>query len=279
MEKVSTQETIISHLTTILRKMENPEVSLLELLHVICNRFPPVIFKPELENGRPMAFHLSCPCKSSHSVTHLGFLLLEKVEGTLKSAEQQVETVLLHFLSEPWLSALEARMLRQQRTVKKIEADAFPTFPAAYDEQEDMGRLLSLQQNCRRLIIGQVIVRDCLDDEGDRRRRDQDFWAKMARTLELGNLEVYTVVATRYDLQGGSWEDLRAIWDALGARADGWSIFLVTEVLFDNSYARITLAWNSQEVKEEVWKAFQLILDTPPEQWPDYLKEKLFLPD
>jgi len=140
MENVSTQEKIISHLTTILRKMENPEVSLLELLHVICNRCPPVIFKSELENGRPMAFQLSCPCKSSHSVTHLGFLLLEKVEATLKSAVQEVDTVFLHFLSEPWLSALEARMLRQQRTVKKIEAAGFDIF----DEQEDMGRLLSL---------------------------------------------------------------------------------------------------------------------------------------
>ena len=57
-ERVSKEDSI-SQLTRILKKMENPKVPLLELLHVICNRFPPVIFKPTLENGRPMAFHLS----------------------------------------------------------------------------------------------------------------------------------------------------------------------------------------------------------------------------
>ena len=91
-ERVSRQETNICHLTRILRKMENPKLPMLELLHVICTRFPPVIFRPGLDNGRPMAFHLSCSCNSSHSVSHLGFLLLEKVESTLRSGEQEVET-------------------------------------------------------------------------------------------------------------------------------------------------------------------------------------------
>jgi len=109
-----------------------------------------------------------------------------------------------------------------------------------------------------------VSVRPCLDNECERRRRDPDFWAKIARAFEYGNLEVVSVVAARHDLQGGSWEDLRAIWDALYARANDWYMFLVTEVLFDNSYARTILVWDSQEWKEKVWKDFQLILDTPP---------------
>ena len=36
---------------------------------------------------QPMAFQLTCPCKRSHSVTHMAFLLLEKVEGALGSSE------------------------------------------------------------------------------------------------------------------------------------------------------------------------------------------------
>ena len=77
------------------------------------------------ENGQPMAFHLRCPCKRSHSVTHLGFLLLEKVEGTLGSAEQEVDSVFLGNLEEPCFSALESRASRQERKVRKVEAIRF----------------------------------------------------------------------------------------------------------------------------------------------------------
>ena len=268
-ERASKEENI-SHLTRILKEMENPKVPLVELLHVICNRFPPVLFKPALENGRPMAFHLRCPCKSSHSVNHLGFLLLEKVEGALKSAEQEVETAFLQELIEPWLSSLDARVSRQQSSVNKVEAARF-----VCRKDEDMEKLISLQQKCKKLTIGEVIVFDCRDGKGDRRIRDRDFWAKRAIALQLGDLEFDTVRATRHDLQGGSRENLRAIWDALGANADGWSSFHVTEVLFDNSFASIHLAWDSEERKDQMWIDFQLMLATPPEQWPEYLKEEL----
>ena len=267
MERVSTHETNISHLTGILRKMENPKVPLLELLHVICNRFPPVIFSAALEDSHPMAFHLRCPCKRSHSVTHLGFLLLEKVEESLNSAEQEVETVFLHHLSEPWLSALEARASRQQKIVEKVEAFTF-----LCDEVEEIDKLLSLRENCKTVTIPEVIVRGGFDGKGDQGRLDQDFWAKMARALEpceclQQSLGVDAVRATRYDLQGGSRQDLRAIWDAMGAYADGYSSLDVNAVLFENKSGVIHFAWNS-ETKENYWEIFQLILDTPPEQWP-----------
>ena len=72
-----------------------------------------------------MAFHLKCPCKRSHAVTHLGFLLLEKVESTLGSAEQEVDKVFISNLGEPWFSALQARAVRQQRKVCRVKAIKF----------------------------------------------------------------------------------------------------------------------------------------------------------
>lgn len=277
-ERVSAHETNISHLTGILRKMENPKVSLLELLHVICNRFPPVIFSAAEENGRPSAFHLKCPCKSPHYVTYLGFILLEKVEKSLNSAEQEVETVFLHHLSDPWLSALEARVSRQQKTVKKVEALTF-----LCDEVEEMDKLLSLQENCTTLTIPEVIVRQGFDGKGDPGRLGQDFWEKMARAIEpceclQQSLGVNAVRATRYDLQGGSRQDLRAIWDASGAYADGYSSLDVNAVLFENKSGMIHLAWNS-ESKEKYWGIFQQILDTPPEKWPTNWKQQLQFED
>ena len=270
MERLSEQETNISHLTRILKMMENPKAPLLALLHVICERFPPVLFRPE-ENGQPVIFHLSCPCKKSHSVTHLGFLLLEKVEDTLPSAEQKVDTVFLGDLDEPWLSALESRASRQQRIVRKVEAGRFVFQP----EDHTMEKLFSLQQNCQKLTFEEVFVWDDEDEEGYERRRDQDFWAQLSRALKLGNLGVHTVIARRFDLLGGRRNDLRAIWDAMAADTDGYSSFHVNDVSYQNSRATIELVWSSEKMKEKQWLDFQLILDKPPKHWPKDLKEEL----
>ena len=89
-ERLSEEEINISLLAKILSKMEDRQTSLLVLLHVIAERFVPVIYAPEVEDY-PMAFYLRCPCKKTHAVNHLGFLLVEKVEGALDSAEQEVD--------------------------------------------------------------------------------------------------------------------------------------------------------------------------------------------
>ena len=48
MKKISALGTTISHFSRILRRMTNPKAHLLKLLHMICNRFSPVIFRPWL---------------------------------------------------------------------------------------------------------------------------------------------------------------------------------------------------------------------------------------
>ena len=114
-----------------------------------------------------------------------------------------------------------------------------------------------------------------LDGEGNPRRRSLDFWAKLAKAFELGDLGVDTVRATRYDLQGGSREHLRVIWDALGVYADGYSSFDVNTVLFESSLATMHLAWNSEELKEKLWIDFEITLDRAPKRWPEALKQEL----
>ena len=105
-------------LATILNRMESPEDSELKLLHVICERHPPIAFTDE-EIHRQMLFKLSCPCKRSHSVSHLGFMLLETFEYTMESATQQVEMVKITNMEYPWFTTLGHRVLRQQKTVKE----------------------------------------------------------------------------------------------------------------------------------------------------------------
>ena len=104
-------------LANILKEMKNPEDSMLGLLHVICKRHPPiadVVHKPEL-------LQLSCPCiKRSHSVSPLGFVLLETVESTMGSATQQVEKVRIVIMEGLGLSGLGFRVTRQQRAVREV---------------------------------------------------------------------------------------------------------------------------------------------------------------
>ena len=273
-DRLSRQQTNISTLTSILKKMKNPKLPLLELLHTICERFPPILFHP-MENGRPMAFHLSCPCERTHAVTHLGFLLLEMVEGGLKSAEQQVETVVIGWLEEPWLSALESRVKRQKRSVRKLEATRF-----VVTKEDDMEKFLFLQQNCQKMTLEEVKVQEGVNEEGAPRRHSQEFWAQLARALKLGNLGVDTFEATRSDLLGARREDLRAIWDALTTHVNAWgfSAFDVAEVPLPFRATTLRLWWNSEEKKEMKWSNFKLILDIEPKLWPMRLKRELYLP-
>ena len=109
----------IDCLITILAAMNNPEDSLLEVLHVICERYPPMAYIAE-EVSMPNLFQLSCPCKRSHSVSHLGFLLLEAVEGAMGSATQKVEKVRIDRIQDLWLLSLSNRVCRQERAVKEV---------------------------------------------------------------------------------------------------------------------------------------------------------------
>ena len=72
---------------SVLAKMENPEPLLMELLHLICAKHA---YKEEEDVGG--SIEVSCPCPvSHHSVSSMGFVLLEYCEGLLSSAEQSLE--------------------------------------------------------------------------------------------------------------------------------------------------------------------------------------------
>ena len=145
--RLAEEEVNVSLVTKILSKMEDRQTSLLVFLHVIAERFVPVIYEPEDEDY-PMAFYLRCPCKKTHAVNHLGFLLLEKVEDSLETAEQEVVKVSLGegALEEPWLSALASRVVRQRSRVAQIEA-------RVWSPQGFLDNLLSLQQRCEKLSL------------------------------------------------------------------------------------------------------------------------------
>ena len=127
---------------------------MLELIHVICERFPPLFDQVLMDQWGPAGHNgyvtdvefvqLKCPgCpRSPHQVSQLGFLLLEEIEGAFGTAQQIVERVLIANFDETWLSALNSRASRQSVMVKKVSIGRF------YCETDDHLEDLSLMNNC-----------------------------------------------------------------------------------------------------------------------------------
>ena len=85
----------LQHLTEILRSLRNPKFLLLDLLHVICAKCPPM--DPE-HLGNSILMTCACATHSSSYVSPVGFSLLEEVEGTLGTVEQEIKMIDLHTL-------------------------------------------------------------------------------------------------------------------------------------------------------------------------------------
>ena len=241
-------------LANILKEMKNPEDSMLGLLHVICKRHPPiadVVHKPEL-------LQLSCPCiKRSHSVSLLGFLLLETVESTMGSATQQVEKVRI-CLEGLGLSGLGFRVTRQQRAVNEVFSPYFDlfflhiflTFLQKVDafgflcsRTCDVESFLSLVQNSSSSSIWMGKVEGDIGSEG---------WTKMAKACT--HLGLRKFLASRECIVEGERGDVKTVWDALAN--DG--LWRVEKVLIDGNFFDIRTWWETEEEKERKWKGLQV---------------------
>ena len=85
----------------------------LALLHALCKIYA--------NTDEHSGIYVNCSCLKVHHVSFMGFLILEKVEAKLESAEQKVLKVVSHrLLEEPLLHALCARVLRQDARVEEF---------------------------------------------------------------------------------------------------------------------------------------------------------------
>ena len=103
--------TRLSHLLGILKLMKDPGSPLLDLLDLICEKYPSL--KTNGKNRRSDFVQVRCPRHGSHSVSPAGFLILEKVEAALESTEQSIKSFELRHLEEPTMSNLSSRISRQ----------------------------------------------------------------------------------------------------------------------------------------------------------------------
>ena len=203
-EKFKEERIQILHLTSILAMMDNPKSHTLDLLEIICEKFPPI----ESPGRSEFSIKLGCPChQSQHSVSPLGFLLLEEVEGALGSAQQEVLQIKVPFLVDPLMSALGSRVSRQQVKMARMQSG-----PAVCKNRKNAAHLFALMQNCEstQLRVASLHIEGNIEADG---------WADVARALSLLTLDpedsLFTVNATREAMKEARREDLKAVWDLL----------------------------------------------------------------
>ena len=109
-------------LSNLLLKMKNPTKLQLHLLEKVCERCPPTSLNNCVQVSSPAHGQCAtCLSGTPHSVSALGFVLLEEIEGVFGSVEQKVEKILLPNLTHPWLTALGSRVLRQEEMMMEFK--------------------------------------------------------------------------------------------------------------------------------------------------------------
>ena len=135
-QRLAEAEKALEPIIEILQVLDKSEYHLLQLLDIICRRFP-----SNNTSAGPDQVKVACPCHEvlDHDVSTLGFLLLEKVERSAETCRQQVDLVFVWQIIGPLLPALESRMSRRGGLITKILCDNF-----VFETQEDAEAFLAL---------------------------------------------------------------------------------------------------------------------------------------
>ena len=182
----------------ILQLMGSQQCHLLDLLDLICQRFPPI----EIYTwGVPRDVEVTCTSHDVHYVSALGFVLLELVEGAIGSLEQKIRSVCVIRIKGPLSSALKSRMMRQ---AGMMEVDAYWFSCETQDESETLRTLVQCTERftVRRLTILGAIGEESLAALAEALR------SRKFQGLQLLEVDRNLMLEMRRN-------ELRAVWDAL----------------------------------------------------------------
>ena len=249
-ERVSIEEYVEQNMANgraivgILHMMGNPQFHILELLEIICERFPPT----SVPNGGWLRKRHVVKVTSDHgvhSVSELGFVLLESIEEATDTVEQRIESVLVDSPRQPLLPALVSRLARQERSISHVEAWTF-----VCENQADAEAFLTLAKHTEEFTFRRLIVRGAIGESG---------WAALAEALRLLPpwllVDVGTfpalVVSSKNLMLDGKREDVKAVWDAIPVGS--WVLL--------NTAAAITTPRKAFHKTEEDWVRLEEYLD------------------
>ena len=230
----------VKTLVGILKLMKERTTSVLHLLHLICEKSPA---------GRTEV-QMACPCRTdSHVVRFLDFQFLEEIEGAFGSTEQTVESVKGVGRLKPFsaLSALSSRLSRQQQKMNTFHAVMINLQNRAGAEAFRV-----IMQACQRFSLGHSLWVGQIGQEG---------WEAVAEGLHLHPGVVIEIQTSKRDMEGGSRDDMRKVWDSLSTHGT-WSIV-------DENCIRQQAEYIGKEDGEPAFSRLEQILDMSREEWDD----------
>ena len=254
----------VAPLIEILMMMQDCKSSELDLLNLICERFPPTVAEGEEEEVEAVTL-LSNSSSQTKTVSPLGFFLLEEVESVLGSLEYQVEQIKIDYLRAgkfaqddyllPTLSSLSSRVTRQDEKVKLIE---FKMIDVSLDM--DMDEFLNVVENCEKVKLDEVRL-DWMDPIG---------WTKLRRALSCDHVSLSCFNPSRDGLLGrglgkpvragpAKRDDLRVMWDLTEDHRDVW--FWIGNTQVETSFFKEGAAPPGPNVGEAGWERLEELLD------------------
>ena len=239
--EIQDQKTKMSYLSKILGKFDNTKKRelMLDLLHLIAQNCPVVIRE----------VILSCPCNETHKVSVLGFRLLEEVESSIGTAEQQVVEIHYSNPHSDFLTALRSRVQRQERMIR-----AWYSSILTCSSLDDANAYHAIMEHCERITWiggGNVWIEGDIGAEG---------WTALAAGLQR-HPGLCCFEGRRLDIRAAPREALKMIWDAMDNHDDSyWSVTWV-EVSVDGLGLRVRKNGLTKEENEMKWAEVVRILD------------------
>ena len=211
----------VEELVDILKMLENPELLLQDVLHVICE-----IYKDSKEEAEVI---LSCTCNCEHRIEYVGFQILEAAEAKMGTSLQNViecsfddytRTIFGSFETftddpdnEPH-HALVARLSRQTQQIHSLKIERF-------DLASRSGPNAILLQKCQTFQAEEFYIKDF----------DEEDWSWLANLLqEKGQIYLNSISMAKEIIVKAKKEDLKTVWDC------GWPWKFVKEKEYEASY-------------------------------------------
>jgi len=269
---VATNKKKLVPLMQLLKMAKHPSEMKLTLLEVICERFPhtaervrnmPGYDCPQFVKVR----FLPLPDKD-HSVSALGFLLLEEVESRCRSSPNLViHSFDFAQLEVQMLTALSREASRQVEVIKQVRV---------WDKGFGGGAIwCNTTQQAKNLL---TIVKKSEDTNfevdlfvGNIKKQG---WAALGKVAELHGdgdaWRTFNLISKRDDMLGADKGDLRKIWDAMHGGEWGNTWTMTREERFD--YLVEDEVFHKSNGNRE-WQRFVQVLDLSEEEWDEYKGE------
>ena len=189
-------------LVGLLELLEDRDDHHLNLLELICERFPPLTAVSAF--GQQCVSLNDFKISPGYSVSPLGFLLLEEVETSKRLADDHVVGVEIDNLVEPLLTVLSQRADIQEERVEILRIGTI-----VFNNDQDVMLFSTLFASTSYMVGGALDIGDDVGAEG---------WAELAKLLVEGDalwlFEGINVWASRQAMVKSRREDLRTIWEA-----------------------------------------------------------------